>query len=243
MQPNNYKVIYAASGQFGTFRVVDTVYNGRPARMLFGKDQSPQSGMATDDHPELLFDYNQRFLEIIMSQSPGRALMIGGGVLMLPIAAYKLFPRLQIDVAEIDKLQIQLARDYFEMPDDPRLNAHIADGIDFVKSSQHTYDMIIVDAFDGSMVPLHLVNTAAATQYKKAMTKDGIVAINFISEYKLDEPSLAYDIIDSFSPIFRHTELYQSDPEYELGLDQNMLLVASNAKLSLEYLQSVNIKR
>jgi hypothetical protein len=52
---------------YGSYKVVDTIYNGRPARMLYGAKNSPQSGIAFDDSPELLFDYNQRFLEIALS--------------------------------------------------------------------------------------------------------------------------------------------------------------------------------
>lgn len=241
MKQINYKLVYIDSGQYGTYRVIDMDYDGRPARMLYGEDSSPQSGMAKDDNPELLFDYNQRFLEIMMSRPPRRALVIGGGVLMLPIAAWKLFPELTIDTVEIDKLQIQLARDYFDLPSDPRLNVYIADGLDFAKSTKATYDMIMVDAFNGYKVPAHLVDAAAAHQYKKSLAKNGIVAVNFISEYKPGQPSAAHDIIDSFSRSFKYIDVYQSDPSDEPGIDQNMVLVASNTELSLDYLQSINV--
>lgn len=241
MQLITSKLVYVGSGQYGTYRVIDMTYNDRPTRMLFGEDGSPQSGMAIDDDPELLFDYNQRFLEMMMSQPPGRALVIGGGVLMLPKAAYELFPSLTIDVVEIDDLLIELARAYFELPKDHRLNIHIAEGMEFVKSAQVTYDTIIIDAFKGYTVPPHLIDAAAAQQYKRVLNEDGIVAINLISEYKPGEPSLAHDIIDSFSRSFKYIEIYQSDPEYEFGRDQNMLLAASNAPLSLDYLQTEDI--
>ena len=243
MQSISSEVVYIAQSQYGTYRVVDMVYNNRPSRMLFGEGGSPQSGMARDDDPDLLFDYNQRFLEMMMSQPLQRALVIGGGVMMLPKAAHDLFPGLTIDVVEIDSLLIDIARDYFDLPTSPRLNVHIADGLDFVNWSQDTYDMIIIDAFSSFIVPPHLINEPAVRKYHKILSPGGVVAINFISDYKPGKTSLAHQLIDTFGRCFTHVEMYQSDPEDKAGREQNMVLAASNIPLSLDYLQSVNIMR
>lgn len=241
MQLHNLQPIHAESSQFGSYRIVDMIYDGRSSRMLFGDGGSQQSGMALDDNPELIFDYNQRFLEIMMSQKPSSALVIGGGVMMLPKAACELFPGITIDVVEIDKILIKLARNYFELPNDPRLAIHVADGIDFVKSTSKRYDMIAVDAFYGYTVPSHLIDLEAAGHYKNVLNDGGLVAINIISEYKLDQPSLAHSMVDDFLKHFKHVELYQSDPYDTPGLEQNMLLVASDANLSHDYLQSLSL--
>lgn len=137
------KTIHTAESPYGRYRVVDMTYNGRPARMLFGNRASPQSGVAKDDEPELLFDYNQRFLEMIMSQQPKRILVIGGGAFMLPTAAFHQFPKLRIDVVEIDPLLVQIAQDFFDLPDDKRLRVHAMDGAEFIERSKERYDMII----------------------------------------------------------------------------------------------------
>jgi spermidine synthase len=242
MEPHTYGVIHEESSPYGSYRIVDMHYEGRPSRMLFGDNDSPQSGMAVDDNPELLFDYNQRFLEMIMSQKPSTALVIGGGVMMLPKAAYELFSNLQIDVVEIDELLIKLARDHFELPDNPRLRTHATDGIDFVKSTSKSYDIIIIDAFLSYSIPPHLVDADAALEYKNALNADGLVAINLISEYKAGRPSLAHRMVDNFSRHFKHIEIYQSDPTDIRGRDQNMLLVASDSEFSLDYLQSKSLE-
>ncbi len=242
MKRHTYAVIHTESSQYGTYRIVDMHYEGRPSRMLFGDNDSPQSGMAVDDNPELLFDYNQRFLEIIISQKPSTALVIGGGVMMLPKAAYQLFSNLIIDVVEIDELLIKLARDHFELPDNPRLSTHAADGVDFVKSANKSYDMIILDAFSNYSIPPHLVDENAALDYKNALNADGLIAINLISEYKTGRTSLAHRIVDNFSRHFKHIEIYQSDPTDIRGRDQNMLLVASDSEFSLDYLQSKSLE-
>lgn len=232
------KTLHTAESPFGRYKVVDMTYNGRPARVLFGNRDSPQSGAAKDDEPELLFDYNQRLLEMIMSHRPKRLLIIGGGAFMLPIAAFYQFPKTVIDVVEIDPLLIKIARDYFDLPDDPRLRVHAMDGADFVAQSKTRYDMIIIDAFSGYTIPSVLIDATAAKQYARHLKRSGVVAINLISEYKARHADLAHTLVETFSKTYQDTALFPADPEYLSGVQQNLLFVAGRMIPSFDYLQS-----
>ncbi len=234
--------LYSGSSNYGAYRVVDTTDNNRPARLLYGSDDSPQSGIARDDNPDLLFDYNQRFMEMIMSYQPHRLLVIGGGTCTLPTAALRLFPDLAIDVIEIDSLLIDLARQYFDLPQSPRLRTFVDDALTHLESSEEQYDMIIIDAFSGYTIPPHLLQKSAILEYRKHLTRGGVVAINFISEYKQDEPSIAHEIVASFREIFPHIAVYQSDPDYLRGVDQNHLLTAGSGEIHFDFLQSREIE-
>ena len=238
----NRTVLYSGESQYGKYKVVDTVYDGREARVLYGNQRSPQSGVAKDDKPELLFDYNQRFLEIIMSHQPKRLLVIGGGAFMLPIAAFHQFPDLLIDVVEIDPLLVKLSREYFDLPDDKRLSVHIEDGLHYVTRTKKKFDMIIIDAFSGYTIPHHLLEHTALTNYKKHLKKDGVIAMNFISEYKRSRPRLAHELVASFSEVFSHVSLYQADVHYYKGEEQNLILVAGTRPAHFEYLHSSELE-
>ena len=232
------KVLYKGESPYGKYKVVDTSYDGRKARVLFGDRWSPQSGVALDDNPELLFDYNQRFLEIIMSRTPARLLVIGGGAFMLPTAVFHRFPDTVIDVVEIDPLLVQLSKDFFDLPDDERMRVHVDDGAAFVACSSQRYDMIILDAFSGYTIPHHLLEREAIKEYKRHLTADGVIAINFISEYKPTRARLAHELIGSFGELFANLSLSQTDSEYGPNDEQNLLLVAGNRPFHFEYLQS-----
>lgn len=234
----NRTVLYAGESQFGKYKIIDTRYNGRPARVLYGSHGSPQSGAARDDSPELLFDYNQRFLELMMSRRPKRVLIIGGGAFMLPIAAFHRFPAMHLDVVEIDPLLVTLAKDFFELPDDKRLTVHVGDGVAFIASSKEKYDMIIIDAFSGYDIPHHLLEQEAVTHYKQRLRKNGVIAINFISSYKRSRPQLAHELLASFGAVFSHMSLCQADSEYLSDEKQNLILIAGNEPLQFDYLQS-----
>lgn len=235
-------IIHSESSEYGTYRIVDTTYNRRPARILYGSDNSPQSGTALDDDEELLFDYNQRFMEMIMSCQPKKILVIGGGTCTLPSAAHRLFPDLEIDVIEIDKLLIELAYRFFELPRSPRLRVFINDALHHLASTKERYDMIIIDAFHGYTIPPHLLEPKTILMYKNHLTDRGVIAINVISEYKQNQPSLANETVDALSQVFSDVAVYQSDPDYQPGADQNLLLAASSQEIHFDYLQSKEVK-
>lgn len=233
------KTIYKAKSKYGSYKVVDMKYNGRPSRVLFGDQKTAQSGLALDDEPELLFDYNQRFLEMMISRQPmQKALIIGGGAGILPTAAYYQFPTLSIDSIEIDPLLTQIAYKYFDLPHDHRLQVHAKDGAGYVAKTNQKYDMICLDAFSGYTIPPHLLKLDTVKHYKQCLKSDGFIAVNFISEYRPYQKQLAHNMLEIFGKIFDHVSLYQADPHEEANEDQNFILVASNTPISFDYLQS-----
>jgi spermidine synthase len=240
MHTSNSKdtTLYSARSAFGSYKVIDTTYNDRPARVLFGSKGSAQSGAAKDDKPELLFDYNQRLFELIASIQPKRVLVIGGGAFMLPIAAFHRFPKLVLDVVEIDPLLVKISKDYFDLPSSKRLNVHIGDGVEYIAKTKKRYDLIIVDAFSGFSIPLELVSKRSIALYEKRLKRNGVFAMNFISEYKPTRYRLAHELIDVFSKVFSEVSLYQADPHYFAGEEQNYLLVAARAARHFAYMQS-----
>lgn len=236
-----HKELFSGSSQYGNYRVVDMRYNGRKARLLYGDDNTPQSGVALDDNPELLFDYNQRFLEMVESTRPKKLLVIGGGVFMLPKAALERFKDMEIHVVEIDQLLVDLARKYFDLPQDSRMKIFVQDGKEFIQNSLHRYDMIILDAFTAFTVPEYLIDQAAAALYRSHLTEGGCIAINFISKFTGRGRWLAHAIVGAFEAVFPEMELYQADPDYYRDEEQNLLFVAANKEMRFDYLQSHDV--
>lgn len=231
-------LVSSIKSEYGSYKVVDTVYNGRPARMLYGEKNSPQSGIATDESAELLFDYNQRCLEIAMSQPPTSVLVIGGGAFTFPRALYDRFPSASIDVVEIDPALVAAAYKYFDLPHDDRLTVFIEDGARYATRAKKRYDLIVIDAFSGYTIPPHLIEQAAVSQYARLLSENGVLAMNFISAYKQGRPSLGHEIVAAFGESFADIALYPSDPTYYKGEEQNFILTASHHPVHFEYLQS-----
>lgn len=236
------KVLFEGKSPFSQYRVVDMVYDGRPARMLFGDNDSPQSGEARDDDPTLLFSYNQRFLEIAKSSRPQRVLVIGGGAFSLPMALLDYFHDISVDVVEIDPLLVELARRFFTLKDDARLQIITDDGRRYIEACQSRYDLIIIDAFSEFDVPKPLLSYEAAQHYSRVLTKDGLIAMNFVADYHGTQPSLAHELLETFRQDFRVVDIYPVEFDGEHVGEQNLLLIASKqADPSLDYLQATPI--
>jgi spermidine synthase len=241
----NSKTIFRQASKFAHYKVVDKVYDGRQARVLYGDHDSPQSGLAKDGDPELLFNYNQRFLEIAESIKPASILIIGGGAFTLPTAILERLPDTTIDVVEVDDILPEIAREYFDLPvDDPRLNIYISDGRVYIESAKKKYDLIILDAFSDYTIPTSLISLEAAGYYRTLLNDEGAMAINFIAAYHPHEHSLTYQLQAVFGSTFSHIEVYPADPYNRTPYEQNLVLIASKetGSLRLEYLQGEEIE-
>lgn len=233
--------LYKGRSNYGSYKIVETVYDGRKARVLYGDANTPQSGVALDGDPELLFNYNQRFLEMIESARPEKVLVIGGGVMMLPIAVHQLYPGTQVDVVEIDPLLTELSYEYFDAPQDDRLRVFNQDGRMYLESTPDRYDMIIVDAFSGFDIPAHLLERTAVSLYRKHLNKGGVLAINAISRIKTHKRRFAKEVFATIAEEFTNLALFQADSEYPLAEDQNVIIVASLEPIELDYVQSIDV--
>lgn len=234
----NQTVLFEGAGSHGHYSIVERSHNDRPARLLLSGKAAPQSGLALDDDPELLFDYNQRLFEVAMSLEPASVLAIGGGAFTLPKALIERFGKMRVDVVEIDTLLPELARTHFALPDDPRLSVITQDGRDYIDTHDGCYDLIVVDAFSEYDIPRSLISAQAAAQYARLLTPGGTLVFNIISTY-YGRPSLAHQLLATFEHEFTSVELYPADTHDSKHMEQNLLVVASlSAMPRLDYLQS-----
>lgn len=226
-------VLYEGSSDYGSYKIVEQLYDGRPARVLYGDNRSAQSGVPLDDNPDMLFDYNQRFLEMMQDTQPQSILIIGGGAGTMALAAFHILPDATIDVVEVDQLVVELAQKYFGLPDDPRLSLFIQDGKTFLETHHKKYDMIVLDAFSGYHIPAHLLETSAVVLYRSHLNKNGLVALNFIAGLRGVYRDLTVAIDQAFTEVLSYHALHQASPDYPTFDEQNFLYVASDQPMNL----------
>lgn len=237
------QVIYSGSSRYGRYQIVDRVYNDRPARLLLSGDHSaPQSGMALDGQFELLFDYNQRLFEVALSLHPQSVLAIGGGAFTLPRAILRQLPDTVVDVVEIDRLLLRLARKYFQLGRDRRLKIFTTDGRSYIDNCRRRYDLIIVDAFSDYDIPRSLLTVEAARRYARLLEPAGSLAINIIDRYRGSLPTLVHRMQASFRHGFTSTSVYPADIHDDQNSPQNLIFIASHLRSpSLDYLMSAQV--
>lgn len=226
-----HEIIWEGDTLYGHFQIADTLYDGRPARVLYGgKQRTAQSGVAKDDNPDLLFDYNQRLFELVTNLSPKELLLIGGAVETLPVALLRALPEVQIDVVEPDSGLTDLGYEFFDLQVDDRLHIVHTDGRNFLQGSSKIYDVILMDAFVQDIIPRDLRSTEAFRMFAEHLLTGGVLAMNVISSYYGKGSAVLRGLCAAAMESFGTTELFLAGRGYSLWLPQNFILTAHSAQ-------------
>ena len=229
MVTRDQTIIHEFDTSYGHYQIVDMSYDGRPARVLFSGDQrAAQSGVALDENPDLLFDYNQRFFELVEGAKPARVLLIGGGMYTLPTALLRVLPETVITVIELDAELAPIAAIYFDLQLDERLIIIHDDGFAYLKQSAEQYDMVIIDAYVHASAEPTLANVQAVSLIRKVLAPNGIVAVNSIATYYGRRSEKLHQLLGCYESAFSHVEVYPASQGLSLWLPQNLILIASN---------------
>ncbi|HZU09300.1 MAG TPA: fused MFS/spermidine synthase [Pseudacidobacterium sp.] len=95
---------------------------------------------------------------------------------------------------EIDPLVERLARELFTYLRETPAQADIILGdarYSLDRDRTGPFDVLVLDAFSGDAIPVHLLTAQALTLYRKHLTPDGILAFHISSQYLNLEPVLA----------------------------------------------------
>lgn len=237
-------ILWEGDTVYGHYQVVDTPYDGRPARVLYSGDrQAAQSGIAQDENPDLLFDYNQRLLELASNLAPKRLLIIGGGAFTLPTALLRVLPDTKIDVVEPDAGLTDVAVEFFDLPVDDRLTIFNTDGRAYLRSHTIRYDMVVVDAFIHTAIPRDLKTVQAFGAYANHLTDDGVLAMNVISGYHGTNAHVLRELCAAAVRSFDAIDIFLASHGYSLWLPQNFVFTAQkgNMKALKDYVRYVAV--
>ncbi len=107
---------------------------------------------------------------------------LGGGTIVYQInQLYK--NKIKMDVVEIDNKMIDLAKDFIK-DDIEKVNIVLDDGIKFLKENKKKYNLLFLDAYDGDKIPDQFLDEQTIENIDKALTKDGVMAINYAMSFK-----------------------------------------------------------
>ncbi len=103
-------------------------------------------------------------------------LILGLGTGTFGLECTEYFNVSEIDGVEIDGKIIDLAYEYFDLPD--IVNAYEADGRQFIDSSQKKYDVILVDAYKDITIPFQMSSIEFFNSVKNHLTDKGVMVVN-----------------------------------------------------------------
>jgi spermidine synthase len=107
-----------------------------------------------------------------------RVLVIGnaGGTTARAIAAQ--YPGVSIDAVEIDPVVTQLARQYMGLDSIPHLHVVVADGRQYLETTDRRYDLIVVDAYRQEYIPFYLATQEFFSLLHRHLDAGGAIALN-----------------------------------------------------------------
>lgn len=228
------KVVFKGETDLGRYEVVDTIYNHRLARVLYNSGRTAaQSGVAKDNKPELLFDYNQRFLELAHGLRPKHLLILGGGAFTLPAALMREFPELKIDIVELDRGLLGIAKQYFGFRPNQHTRVYFKDGREFIDKTSHSYDLVIMDVFDRDSIPTQFHTLEAAQSLRRCLNKDGVVAINIISSLRGLRSVVLHRLEKHLWTTFPKVDIFPASSGHSPWVSQNLVIAAQNSNRDL----------
>lgn len=170
------------------------------------------------------FIYHDMIVHVPMATNPNikKVLVIGAGDGGTVRELVRYDSILKIDMVEIDKLVVDVCREYFPNStsglDDERVSLYFQDGLKFVSEKENEYDLIIVDSTDPIGPGEGLFTREFYKNCHKALTKDGILVNQhespFYEEYA-KSMQRAHKRIHEFFPV---AKVYQVHiPTYASG--------------------------
>ena len=156
-----------------------------------------QTCMNPEKPNQVVFPYvRMSFAGLLANPEPRHAMMIGLGGGTISNVLTELYPKLTIDLVEIDEAVVRVARDYFDFRESANTNVFIQDGRVFTRRAKiqgKKYDLIILDAYTGDYIPEHLMTQEFLKDVHDLLTPDGIVVANTFAISKLyDHESQTY---------------------------------------------------
>jgi spermidine synthase len=147
-------------------------------------DGQPHSAMDVDDPDRHVFEYTRYFhLPFLMTENPDdidRVLFVGGGGFTGPTHFAERY-NVTVDVAELDPEVVDTAERYFGLEESENLQVHNVGGRRFLRQTNHTYDLIVLDAYRKDKVPFQLTTVEFMRLARDRLDEDGVLFANLIA--------------------------------------------------------------
>lgn len=167
-----------------------------------------QSAKDTSQPDALPIAY-ERYMSVglaYLDQPPRRTAIIGLGSGRSAAYQRRAVPQQHIDVSEVDREVIRIAKQYFGFTEDPNLTVSNMDGRVFLnRQPDASYDLILLDAFSHSYAPFHLTTREFYELAERKLAPGGVVAQNVVPTIMLFNSSYL-----TMRAVFDHVDAYEA---------------------------------
>ena len=184
--------------------LVEDVANKRILRF----DDAEQSTMLLADVYAGGFEYTEFFhVPVLLDPTITSVLFVGLGGGTGPKVFLRDYPHMRVEVVEIDPMVVEVARDFFSLPSDPRLQVVTRDGRVHLQRGRRTYGAIIMDAYAsgryGAYLPPHLVTREFFDLAWQRLENGGSLVYNVVGAFPGDSQDLVQGIYATLGMTFQ----------------------------------------
>lgn len=229
--------LYDIDTEYSRVRVFDAKNpRGEPVLALATDPYFIQSAIYPDSD-ELALEYTKYYYLVQDFRTDIKnALMIGGAGFTFPRDFLKKNPNARIDVVEIDPGMTAIARRFFRLKDDPRMNIIHQDGRIYLNNAgQAKYDVVFLDAF-GSLftVPFQLTTIESVSHIRRVLNEDGVVIFNLGGAVSGSSSLFFQAEYNTYRKIFPHVRVFKVNTGYSNEQLQNLIIIASLSELNID---------
>ncbi|MCR5154752.1 MAG: fused MFS/spermidine synthase [Lachnospiraceae bacterium] len=168
-----------------------------------------------------------------------KVLILGNGTGTFATQCKRYFNNMDISGVEIDGKITELAKKYFELPEDVKVTTY--DGRAYLNADKETYDVIMVDAYQDITIPFQMSSIEFFTLVKDHLTEDGVMVVNMNMRTD-DEDGITAYLSDTISAVFdavytanasgsTNRELFASNNPEIVGRFSKNLKIEEDARL------------
>jgi spermidine synthase len=192
-------------------------------KWIVGGDGLLHSIMSVDDPCYPLMPYVRSMLTVLLiNQHAGNALSLGLGSGSIERYCQHKFPAIKLTSVEISEAIVKLVRQHFPLPAD--LQVVIDDAHHFLENNIAPKDIIFCDIFDLKDRNNYIYNKRFIELLFNNLTKDGVVAINYIYKDQEDLVNLLVEV----------RKLFSCTAILEIERQSNIVVIASRVYRSTE---------
>ena len=133
-------------------------------------------------------------------------LVLGNGTGTFARQCRGYFPHASVEGVEIDGKITELAKQYFEMPEEIKVTTY--DGRAYLNVVDRKYDVIMVDAYQDITIPFQMSSLEFFTLVKEHLKEEGVMVVNMNMRGQ-KEGNINQYLADTISHVF--SEIYTAD--------------------------------
>ncbi len=202
------KTIYKRTSAHQFIRVVEDAAK-KERYICTDRGRYIYAGLSIEAPEKLALEYAKTtFVSLaFVDRPPKYVLFLGLGSGAMSRYLHKHYPETDIDIVEIDRDIVDIAKRFFHFEEDKKMSISVEDGRTFIKNGATKYDMIFLDAYKGKNIPVHLTTVEFLEEANSKLAKGGVVVSNILSP---PENKLYGSMVSTYHKVFPHLYIFKA---------------------------------